>query len=74
MRTVGMPKHSAIPSPQEAWERGRKLDAMLPALGNQRPKGVWRLSHQAANQMDDQLMLATAQRFASAQVKASVQL
>jgi hypothetical protein len=35
---------------------------MLPELGNQRPRGVWRLSHKMANQMDDALALQTAQR------------
>jgi hypothetical protein len=71
MRTVGKPQHSAIPNPQEAWERGRALDAMLPSMGNQRPKGVWRLSHAAANKMDDELMLQTAQRFINEQTKLS---
>jgi hypothetical protein len=69
MRTVGTPKHSVIPSPQEAWERGRVLDVMLPSMGNQRPKGVWRLSHEAANKMDDELMLQTAQRLILRQTK-----
>ena len=72
MRTVGKAQHSAIPSPQEAWERGRVLDAMLPSLGNQRPRGVWRLSHQEANRMDDELMLQTAKRFAHLQTKPHV--
>lgn len=67
MRSVGTPKQSAIPSPQEAWERGRALDALLPLLGNQRPRGVWRLSHQEANRMDDELMMETAKRFAAQQ-------
>lgn len=70
MRTVGTPKHSALPSPQEAWERGRVLDAMLPNMSSQRPTGVWRLSHAAANKMDDELMLQTAQRFLQLQTKA----
>jgi hypothetical protein len=61
MRTVGQPRHNTIPSPQEAWERGRVLDAMLPSLRQQRPHGVWRLSHIAANQMDDELMQRTAE-------------
>jgi hypothetical protein len=69
MRTVGQPKHQLIPSPQEAWERGRALDAMLPTLGNQRQQGVWRLSHEAANKMDDELMMETARRLAQQQVK-----
>jgi hypothetical protein len=73
MRIVGTPKPSPIPSPQEAWERGRALDAMLPSMGNQRPLGVWRLSHTAANQMDDELMLQTARRFVQQQVKPRVQ-
>jgi hypothetical protein len=60
MRTVGQPKHTAIPSPQEAWARGRLLDAMLPSLRQQRPRGVWKLSHRLANQMDDELMIRTA--------------
>lgn len=72
MRTVGTPKHSAIPSPQEAWDRGRVLDAMLPAMSHQRPQGVWRLSHSAANKMDDELMLQTAQRFLQLQTKTHV--
>lgn len=69
MRTVGTPKHSLTPSPQEAWERGRALDAILPSMGNQRPKGVWKLSLEAANEMDDELMLQTAQRFINEQTK-----
>jgi hypothetical protein len=72
MRNVGVPQHNAIPSPQEAWERGRALDAMLASMGNQRPKGVWRLSHSAANKMDDELMLQTAQRFIQKQTKPHV--
>jgi hypothetical protein len=64
MKTVGTPRHSPLPSPQEAWERGRVLDAMLPSLRQQRPLGVWRLSHEAANKMDDELMLQTAKRLA----------
>lgn len=60
MRTIGISKHSKVPSPQEAWDRGRALDTMLPQLGNQRNRGVWKLSHAAANQMDDALMSRTA--------------
>jgi hypothetical protein len=60
MRTVGQPKHKTIASPLEAWQRGRALDAMLPSLRQQRPHGVWRLSHVAANRMDDELMQRTA--------------
>lgn len=60
MRTVGQPKHIQIASPQEAWQRGRALDAMLPSLRQQHPHGVWRLSHAAANRMDDELMQRTA--------------
>jgi hypothetical protein len=60
MRTVGIPKHTQIASPQEAWQRGRALDAMLPSLRQQRPHGVWRLSHAQANRMDDVLMQRTA--------------
>jgi hypothetical protein len=73
MRIVGTPQSSPIPSPQEAWERDRALDAMLPAMGSQRPHGVWRLSHATANKMDDELMLQTAQRFVQQQVKPRVQ-
>ena len=72
MRTVGQAQHSSIPSPQEAWERGRALDAMLPQLGNQRLKGVWRLSHKMANQMDDALAMQTAQRLHARMVSPDV--
>jgi hypothetical protein len=45
---------------------------MLPSMGSQRPRGVWRLSHEAANKMDDELMLQTAQRFIQKQAKPHV--
>lgn len=60
MRIVGNQKLNQPPAtPQEAWQRGRVLDAMLPcsvAL----PHGVSRLTHAQRNAQDDARMLAVA--------------
>jgi hypothetical protein len=46
-------------TPEEAWRRGRVLDAMLPNLATV-PRGVSRLTHAQRNAQDDARMLAVA--------------
>ncbi|MEI7536521.1 MAG: hypothetical protein WCJ76_04890 [Comamonadaceae bacterium] len=71
MRIVGK-KHSGLNAapltPQEAWQRGRALDALLP---NPAPalRGVFRLTHAQRNAQDDERMLALARRLNAAQVE-----
>lgn len=48
-------------TPEEAWQRGRVLDAMLPNLMPV-PQGVTRLTHAQRNAQDDARMLATARK------------
>lgn len=48
-------------TPQEAWERGRALDAMLPIVALL-SRGVVRLTHAQRNAADDARMLEVAQR------------
>ena len=64
MRIVGN-KHSglnaALLTPQEAWRRGRVLDAMLPNPVPA-PWGVVRLTHAQRNAQDDARMVAIARR------------
>lgn len=47
--------------PQEAWARGRVLDAMLPMSATV-PHGVSRLTHVQRNALDDARMVQTARR------------
>lgn len=53
-------------TPEEAWQRGRVLDAMLP---NPMPvgHGVMRLTHASANAQDDGRMLQIARRLKATQ-------
>lgn len=46
-------------TPEEAWRRGRVLDAMLP-LRMTLPRGVSRMTHAQRNAQDDARMLAMA--------------
>lgn len=48
-------------TPEEAWQRGRVLDAMLPNLLPP-TRGVCRLTHAQRNAQDDARMLATARK------------
>jgi len=48
-------------TPEEAWQRGRVLDAMLPNLVSA-PRGVSRLTHAQRNAQDDARMLAMARK------------
>lgn len=62
MRVVGNrnTRLSLLPAtPEEAWQRGRVLDAMLPS-SLPRPRGVSRLTHAQRNAQDDARMLMTA--------------
>ena len=62
MRTVGnINTHLNLPpvTPEEAWRRGRVLDAMLPS-SLPRPHGVSRLTHAQRNMQDDARMLMIA--------------
>lgn len=51
-------------TPEEAWQRGRVLDAMLPNLSPV-PRGVSRMTHAQRNERDDARMLAVARRLNS---------
>lgn len=51
--------HLPPATPQEAWRRGRVLDAMLPCTVAL-PHGVSRLTHAQRNFQDDARMLAVA--------------
>jgi hypothetical protein len=56
-RTLGL---NAEPSnPQDAWQRGRVLDAMLPST-LRHTKGVSRMTHAQRNAQDDARMLEIA--------------
>jgi hypothetical protein len=46
-------------TPEEAWQRGRVLDAMLPSSLS-RTRGVSRLTHAQRNSQDDARMLVIA--------------
>lgn len=46
-------------TPEEAWQRGRVLDAMLPNLVSA-PRGVSRLTHAQRNAQDDARILAVS--------------
>ncbi len=62
MRIVGKQStglNQAPATPEEAWRRGRVLDAMLPNL-LPAPRGVSRLTHAERNAQDDARMLAVA--------------
>jgi hypothetical protein len=69
MRTVGN-QHRGLNTtpltPQEAWQRGRMLDAMLP---NPRmtEHGILRLTHAQRNALDDAHMLTIARRLKALQ-------
>jgi len=54
-------------TPEEAWQRGRVLDAMLPNPVSVR-HGVMRLTHACANAQDDGRMLQIARRLNAPQV------
>lgn len=67
MRIVGnqcIESQHAHATPQEAWQRGRVLDAMLPSAV-QVPRGVSRLTHAQRNAQDDARMLEVARRLNS---------
>ncbi len=62
MRIVGNKKThltQAPVTPEEAWQRGRVLDAMLPSSLTP-PRGVSRLTHAQRNSQDDARMLMIA--------------
>lgn len=50
------------PDPVEALRRGKVLDAMLRGAIPPHPRGVYRLTHRAMNEMDDRRMLQAARR------------
>ena len=56
-KTTGLDQAPA--TPEEAWRRGRVLDAMLPSQAA-RARGVSRLTHAQANAQDDARMLEIA--------------
>jgi hypothetical protein len=62
MRIVGNQKsglNQPPATPEEAWQRGRVLDAMLPS-SVALPHGVSRLTHAQRNAQDDARMLMVA--------------
>jgi hypothetical protein len=62
MRLVGnrtQGSNAAPASPQDAWQRGRVLDAMLPST-LRHTKGVSRMTHAQRNAQDDARMLEIA--------------
>ncbi len=64
MRIVGnqnIETEQALTTPQEAWSRGRVLDAMLPS-SVMVPRGVSRLTHVQRNAQDDARMVEVARR------------
>ena len=64
MRIVGTSRagaDDASVNPQEAWARGRVLDAMLPTPVMV-PRGVSRLTHMQRNALDDARMVEVARR------------
>ncbi|MDE2417031.1 MAG: hypothetical protein KGN32_04430 [Burkholderiales bacterium] len=64
MRIVGTSRtgaDNAPVNPQEAWARGRVLDAMLPSAVTP-PRGVSRLTHLQRNTLDDARMVEVARR------------
>lgn len=69
MRTVGN-KHTGLDrvpaTPEEAWRRGRVLDAMLPSRVPP-ARGVSRLTHAQANAQDDARMLEIARALNAAE-------
>lgn len=63
MRTVGtLDRDELEPNPQRAWERGRRLDAMLNVQRGPHPRGVWRLTFAQMNRLDLERQLAQAAR------------
>ena len=61
MKTVGNQDRNEIePDPQRAWQRGKRLDAMLLAARAPYPRGAWRLTHAQMNQLDTERQLAQA--------------
>lgn len=63
MKIVGAKNRTEIErDPQRAWERGKALDAMLRGTLPPHPRGVWRLTHEEMNEMDQARQLALASR------------
>ena len=61
MKMVGTQDRSEIePDPQIAWQRCKRLDAMLRTAQPARPRGVWRLTHAQMNRLDLERQLAQA--------------
>lgn len=72
MRIVGKRTHGlnvAPVSPQEAWQRGRVLDAMLPST-LRHVKGVSRMTHAQRNAQDDARMVDVARALNGSSFKA----
>jgi len=63
VRTVGTQDRSEFESdPIKAWDRGRRLDALLAMALPERPHGVWRARHEQLNRLDDEWHVAVARR------------
>ena len=63
MKIVGSKHRSEIETdPQQAWLRGKQLDAMLSVGAPARIRGVWRLTHAEMNRQDFERQLAQAAR------------
>lgn len=63
MRIVGRQNRSEIElDPVKAYQRGRKLDAMLRAAAPKSPRGVQRGTHQMFERLDETRMLEAARK------------
>lgn len=63
MRIVGNQNRSEVElDPVKAYQRGRRLDAMLRAAAPKHSRGVLRGTHQMFEHLDEVRMLETARR------------
>ncbi len=63
MKIVGNQNRSEIElASQEAWQRGKVLDAMLRGATTPHPRGVWRLTHAQMNKIDFERQLVQGQK------------
>ncbi len=63
MKVVGSKNRDEIElDPLKAWRRGAELDKLLLSTSVPHPRGVWRQSHKAMNDMDFARQVAIAAR------------
>lgn len=59
MKIVGSQSRGQLEAdPQKAWQRGKRLDAMLRIAQPSHLRGVWRLTHAQMNRLDFDHQLA----------------